>query len=62
MQVGDLVRINEEEPIVWEEAQGQIGLVVAVTKRLFIPAAKVMVLGEVAEFDVDELEVISANR
>jgi hypothetical protein len=62
MQIGDLVRIKEEKPIIWKEAQGQIGLVVAVTKRLFIPAAKVMVLGEVAEFDVDELELINASR
>ena len=62
MQVGDLVRINEEEPIVWEEAQGQIGLVVAVTKRLFIPAAKILFNGEQHLMHADYLEAISASR
>ncbi len=36
--------------------EGQIGVIVALAKRLYIPAAKVMVLGEICEFDIDELE------
>ena len=46
----------------WPEAEGKLGIVVTMTKRLHIPAAKVMVLGEIAEFDLNELEVISENR
>tara|TARA_A100001515_G_C4466869_1_gene175520 strand:- start:39 stop:224 length:186 start_codon:yes stop_codon:yes gene_type:complete len=61
MNVGDAVRINATH-VVWDEAQGQIGVVIALAKRLYIPAAKVMVLGEVAEWDQDELEVISECR
>jgi hypothetical protein len=37
-------------------------VIVAEAMRLHIPAAKVMVLGQVAEFDLDELEVISEDR
>ena len=46
----------------WPEVEGKLGIVVTMTKRLHIPAAKVMVLGEIAEFDLDELEVVSENR
>ena len=46
----------------WPEAEGKLGSVVTMTKRLYIPAAKVMVLGEIAEFDLNELEVVSENR
>ena len=64
MKIGDIVRIKgnfqvEHAPEeVWPEVYGQIGVIVAMTKRLYIPAAKVMVLGEVAEFDLDEMERI----
>ena len=63
-QVGDIVRIKgnfqvQNAPEVpWPEVYGEIGVIVALAKRLYIPAAKVMVLGEVAEFDIDELEKI----
>ena len=65
--VGDIVRIKtgsgyfedgEETTCHWPESKGQIGVVVATAKRIYIPAAKVMVLGEIAEFDLDELEAI----
>lgn len=67
MKVGDIVRIirgGDTGPgsNYWSESIGQIGVITAIAKRLYIPAAKVMVLGEVAEFDLDELEVISGNR
>ena len=42
----------------WPKVYGEIGVIVALAKRLYIPAAKVMVLGEVAEFDIDELEKV----
>lgn len=65
LAVGDIVRINQKWlPVAntWcVEVQGQIGVVIALAKRLYIPAAKVMVLGEVAEFDLEELEVIDAK-
>lgn len=60
MQVGDIVRVDSAHAV-WDEAQGQIGVVVALAKRLYIPAAKVLVLGQVAEWDQDELEVIDAK-
>ena len=57
--VGDMVRINQAHGgRQWPEAQGQIGVVIALAKRLYIPAAKVMVVGQVAEFDLDELEKV----
>lgn len=67
MKVGDMVQIKtgsgyfedgEETTCYWPESKGQIGVIVALAKRLHIPAAKVMVLGEVAEFDLDELEKV----
>jgi hypothetical protein len=47
MKVGDLVRTDD--------TSGPIGIVVELTKRLYIPAAKILVEGEVMEFDVEEL-------
>jgi hypothetical protein len=67
MKVGDIVRIKgnfqvQNAPeVTWPEVYGEIGVIVALAKRLYIPAAKVMVLGEVAEFDVDELEKVNAK-
>ena len=66
-KVGDIVRIKGNFQVqhaseeVWPEVYGQIGVIVALAKRLYIPAAKVMVLGEVAEFDIDELELVNAE-
>lgn len=61
--VGDMVRIHNDigpDGLIdcWPESEGQIGVVIALAKRLHIPAAKVMVLGEVAEFDFTELEKV----
>ena len=67
MQIGDIVRIKgnfqvQNAPeVTWPECYGQVGVIVALAKRLYIPAAKVMVLGEVAEFDIDELELVNAE-
>ena len=60
MEVGDIVQIRQEDGThgIWPEAEGAVGVIVAMAKRLHIPAAKVMVLGEIAEFDLDELEKI----
>ena len=63
--IGDLVRIKDIEgegaPNTWPDSVGKTGVIVKFAKRLFIPAAKVFVLGEIAEFDLDELEVIIEN-
>jgi hypothetical protein len=62
VRVGDIVRIHQEdEAYYWPEAQGSVGIIVGLAKRLHIPAARVMVLGEFAEFDLDELEAIDAK-
>lgn len=58
MKVGDMVRIDSDDPIVWSEAEGQIGIIVAMAKRLYVPAVKVMVVGEVAEFDLNEVKPV----
>ena len=70
MKVGDIVRImqgaafgpDSHRSIAWPEAEFELGVVVAEAKRLHIPAAKVLVLGQVAEFDQDELEVVNESR
>jgi len=56
--VGDAVQIFQDYPDDWIEAENQVGLIVGFGKRLHIPAAKVLVLGEVAEFDLTELQKI----
>jgi hypothetical protein len=62
MKVGDMVRVKgnfqvqNAQNVHWPEVYGQIGVIVEFAKRLYIPAVKVMVLGELAEFDLDELE------
>lgn len=56
MKVGDIVRIK---PGVGHKANSKIGVIVALAKRLHIPAAKVMVLGEISEFDECELEKVN---
>ena len=63
--VGDIVKIRcaiDHRAPIWPEAEGQVGVIVAMAKRLYIPAAKVMVLGEVAEFDLEELEWANESR
>jgi len=69
VKVGDIVRIvqgaahdpNGHRSIIWPEAEFELGVVVQEVKRLYVPAMKVLVLGQVAEFDQDELEVVSAS-
>jgi len=70
MKVGDLVRIKtgsgafedgEDTTCYWPESKGQIAVIIAKTKRLYIPAAKVLVLGEVVEFDIEELEIVNES-
>ena len=62
MRIGDVVRVIPDEPRgPWPECFGEIGVIVKITKRLHIPSAMVMVLGEVTEFDLDELERVDEN-
>ena len=60
MRVGDIVKIRNDISVhpQWPESEGQIGVIIAMAKRLHIPAAKVMVLGEIFEWDLDELEPV----
>jgi hypothetical protein len=59
---GDMVMIRRlgVEDELW--ADGEVGLVLELTKRLYIPAANILVLGEVAQFDLDELEAANETR
>ena len=62
--IGDIVRIRlpedtiDVERLYWPACYGQIGIISEFAKRVAIPAAKVIVLGEVGEFDLDELETV----
>ena len=64
ISIGDIVRIKgnfqvrNAPEVMWPEAYGQIGVIIEMAKRLHIPAAKVLVKGEVTEFDLDELETL----
>ena len=48
MKVGDLVTTDDS-------SYGPIGIVIGLTKRLYVPAAEVLIEGEVVEFDIEEL-------
>jgi hypothetical protein len=64
MNPGDVVRVKSYDgrykggAYVWHEFVGKVGVVISMGKRLHIPAAKVLVKGEVADFDLDELEKV----
>ena len=62
MKVGDLVRIKIREGAhhhkeIYGQWKGVVGVIVADAKRLHVPAFKVLLSGEVIEFDHDELEL-----
>ena len=61
MKIGDMVQIFQTYPDDWIEAENEVGIVVGLGKRLHIPAAKVMVLGEIAEFDFEELALVDED-
>ena len=64
MKAGDLIRVKDwaenrdQESLIWNEFMGKVGVIIAMAKRRHFPAAKVLVKGEVADFDFDELEAI----
>jgi len=60
VRAGDMVVIREHRDETWGD--GEVGLVLELTKRLYIPAASILVLGEVAEFDLDELAVVDEDH
>ena len=59
MKVGDLVRVAFYGSA---DSSGPVGVVLELTKRLYIPAAKILVAGEVMEFDVEELWAFYESR
>tara|TARA_Y100000310_G_scaffold332545_1_gene408350 strand:- start:1189 stop:1395 length:207 start_codon:yes stop_codon:yes gene_type:complete len=62
MKAGDIVRIRDDAFSVGSVASplfGAIGVIVKEARRLYIPAAKVMVGGEILEFDLEELDLVS---
>lgn len=70
MNVGDIVRIKGPKAggATWalhgplRDHHAQVGMIVGLAKRLYIPAAKVLVMGDLAEFDIDELEEVNESR
>ena len=69
MKVGDLVRINNRDKTLFIESkgkiiesEGKIGLILRMVQRKYVSAAIVLVMGEICEWYLDELEVISESR
>ena len=71
MKAGDMIRVKtgsgcfedgEETTCYWPESKGQIGVIVEMIVNLSFSAARIMVLDELAEFDVRGLEVINESR
>jgi len=69
VKVGDIVRVktgsgyfeeDEDTTCYWPDAKGQIGMIIS-TESFWL-GAKIMILGEIAEFDQAELEVINEGR
>jgi len=56
IRIGDIVRIRHVACSMWPDAAGQIGIIIAESPRGFIPAWRVLILGEIAQFDVEEME------
>jgi len=54
VKVGDLVRTDD--------SSGPIGIILELTKRLYIPAATILVDGKVVEFDIEDLWVFYGSR
>ena len=61
MRMGDMVKIKNDPVFecTWPESEGAVGMIVGFGKRLHIPAVKVLVLGQVAEFDLDEVQPVT---
>ena len=62
IEVGDMVTVKQHYPDDWREAQDQPGIVIGFGKRLHVPAVKILVLGEIAEFDLDEVEYLREHK
>ena len=64
MKIGDVVLILPTDPLMTHAAvyDNQIGVVVELAMRLYVPAAKILVMGEIAEWDQIELEVVNESR
>ena len=58
MKTGDLVKIVSTY---WSHRVGGPGIIIAPAKRIRTTAFKVMVVGDIYEFDQDELELINEN-
>jgi hypothetical protein len=66
INIGDLVRVKTYDgrykggEQIWHEFMGKVGVIIAEAMRLHIPAFKIMIDGELIEFDHDEVEVADA--
>lgn len=60
MEVGDLVRINNWDKTLFPESEGKVGVILEVkVTNIFVLVAKVLAMGGIYEWELDELEVIS---
>jgi hypothetical protein len=61
--IGDIVQIRDsgldDHDVRW--GTGETGIIISTYNRLYIPAAEVFIMGQVADFDLDELEKVNAE-
>ncbi len=57
-KVGDIVRVIRTDVFDNSTWAGRVGVIIAESKRLHIPAFKIMLSEGVVEFDHDELELV----
>ncbi len=64
IEPGDLVRVHDDgcSNSGTLHAAGETGLVIKMAKRLYIPAAKIMISGEILEYDLDELKLVEKRE
>ena len=68
INIGDLVRVKTYDgrykggEQIWHQFMGKTGVIVSEAMRLHIPAFKIILDGELLEFDCDEVELVNAVR
>ena len=61
MNEGSLVKIRNNEQFDYHRFKDKIGMIVSFGKRLYVPAARVLIIGDLVDFDLNELEVIDGS-
>tara|TARA_Y100001970_G_C14246651_1_gene868756 strand:+ start:1657 stop:1845 length:189 start_codon:yes stop_codon:yes gene_type:complete len=62
MKIGDIVRVKTREGAHHHHDTrwwGLVGVIIAEAKRIHVPSFKVLLGGEIIEFDYDEIELVT---